>query len=188
MKEKYVNDFYLSLNRFLFFIFRFFRLFSFFNIYLTFVDVTINFRAFDAFFEHTFDLTRFLVSNAKIANFFDQFLFCSNLCFRCQMRFTFNQLVFFNLIIVNFIIIIINYIVYTALLCVVESFSFARLHQIRLNLIESLIFNEISKRINHIMSKWITWIDYSSLQWEWRRNRIIKWIFTTINEHDEWTK
>jgi hypothetical protein len=42
------------------------------------------------------------------------------------MRLTLNQLIFFDLIIVNFIIIIINYIVYIALLCVVESSFFAR--------------------------------------------------------------
>jgi hypothetical protein len=38
------------------------------------------------------------------------------------------------------------------------------------------------------MSEWIKWIDYSSLQWEWRRNRVVEWIFTTMNEHDEWTR
>ncbi len=51
-----------------------------------------------------------------------------------------------------------------------------------------MILNEISRKISHIMSQWIKWIDYSSLQWEWRRNRVVKWIFTTMNEHDEWTK
>jgi hypothetical protein len=136
VKEKHVNDFYLRLDRFLSSIFRFFRSFSLFNIHLTFVDTTINFRAFDAFLEHIFHSTRFLVSNAKITDLFNQFLLCSNLCSRCQMHLTLNQLVFFDLIIVNFIIIIINYIAYTALLCVVESLSFARLHQIRSDLIE----------------------------------------------------
>jgi hypothetical protein len=136
VREKHVNDCYLRLDRLLFFIFRLFHSFSLFNIHLTFVDVTINFRALDALFEHTFHSTRFLVSNAKIADFFDQFLLCSNLCFRCQMRLTLSQLVFFDLIIVSFIIIIINYIAYIALLCVVESLSLARLHQIRSDLIE----------------------------------------------------
>jgi hypothetical protein len=136
MSKKHVNDFYLRLDRFLFSIFRFFRSFLFLNIRLTFVEVTINFRAFDAFLEHTFHSARFLVSNAKITDFFNQFLLCSNLCLRCQMRLTLNQLVFFNLIIVNFIIIIINYIAYIALLCVVENLSLARLHQIRSDLIE----------------------------------------------------
>jgi hypothetical protein len=140
VKEKHVNDFYLRLDRFLSFIFRLFRSFSLFNIHLTFVDVTINFRAFDAFSEHTFHSARFLVSNAKIADFFNQFLLCSNFCSRRQIRFTLNQLVFFYLIIVNFIIIIINYIVYIALLCVVENLSFARLHQIKLNLIQIIDF------------------------------------------------
>ncbi len=131
-----MNDFYLRLDRLLSFIFRLFRSFSLLNIHLTFVDVTINFRALDAFLEHIFHSARFLVSNAKITNLFNQFLLCSNLCSRCQMRLTLNQLIFFDLIIVNFIIIIINYITYIALLCVVENFFLARLHQIKSDLIE----------------------------------------------------
>jgi hypothetical protein len=136
VRKKHVNDFYLRLDRLLSFIFRFFRSFSLLNIHLTFVDATINFRALDALLEHTFHSARFLVSNAKITDLFNQFLLCSNLCSRCQMRLTLNQRVFFDLIIVSFIIIIINYIAYTALLCVVESLFLARLHQIRLDLIE----------------------------------------------------
>jgi hypothetical protein len=108
IKRKHANDIYLRLDRFLFSIFSLSRSFSIFNIHLTIIDAAIHFRAFDALLEYTFHSARFLVSNAKITNLFRQFLLCSKFCLRCQMRFSLNQLVFFEFIIVNFFIIIIN--------------------------------------------------------------------------------
>ncbi len=77
----------------------------------------------------------------------------------------------------------------TLLCCASSKISFLRVY-IRSDQIwsKSLISNEISREISYIMSEWIKRVDYSSLQWEWRRNRVVKWIFTTMNEHDEWTK
>jgi hypothetical protein len=184
MKEKHVNDFYLRLDHFFFSIFRLFRSFSLFNIHLTFVDATINFRAFDAFLEHILHSARFLVSNAKITNLFNQFLLCSNFCSRCQMRLTLNQFVFFYLIIVSFIIIIINYIIYIALLCVVESFFLACLHQIRSDLIEiiDIEWNQQRNQLYHVWVNQMSRLFFSSMRVTTRSS-------SRMNTHDdEWTR